>query len=315
MAEVEVKKIRRFCETFDDDLKNVSYLEQARRSSYVKKVMKEMLYNDVAPALGEIQATVLEGAYPAQIARKICWVIETTAPTARIFKVQAGTAAKLAQGVPPPLLGPKPTYVDVAANIELGTRVEYSLSFLEDTPRGVLRQLEKDAGLAIATAELEEVEKVLDAISASDLAGGATLSPGTANKLVYTDVLNALSKIDAEGYYKPGSNIVCVMNPESLYDALLSDDKFINSNYKTAVTLNMPGAFSMDVYGITYFASSKIDTGDVYVMNADYALALVIRRDITVKPFETTVSSGFDAVERIGIGVLNTKAIAKITGA
>jgi len=315
MTEVEIKKIRRFCETFEEDLKNQSYIEQARKNTYVRKIMKEMLYSDVAPAVGEIEATVLEGAYPAQIARQICWVVETTAPSVRIFKTLPGTAAKIAEGVPPPLLGPKPTYIDVYPNIELGTRVEYSLTFIEDAPRGVLRQIERDAGLALAVAETEEVEKVLDNISASDLAGGATVTPKTAGKLVYEDILSALSKIDAEGYYKPGSRIVAVMNPESLYDALLADDKYINANYKTAVMLNMPGAFSQDVYGITYFASSKIDSGDVYLMNADYAVALVIRRDITVRPFETTVSSGFDAIERIGIGVLNTKAIAKITGA
>ncbi|MEM3389636.1 MAG: hypothetical protein QW491_09525 [Thermoproteota archaeon] len=313
---VEVKKIRRLCETLETDLEKPDFKEALGKNSYVKQVMKEMLYNDAAPAVAEMQRTVLEGAYPAQIARQICWTVETTSPTVRFYKVAAGKAVKITQGSVVPLFGPTPQYVDIPANIELGTRVEYSLSAIEDTPRGVQQQVERDAGRILGVAETQEVENVLDSISSSDLAGGSTISPKTSNQLVYDDVLKLLKALDQEGYYKPGSRIVCVMNPESLYDALLADDRFIHSQYKTAVELNLPGRpVAQDVFGITYFTSNVIDVGDVYMLNADYAIGLVIRRDITVRPFETTVTSGFDAIERIGVGVINTKAVAKMTGA
>ncbi|MEM3424626.1 MAG: phage major capsid protein [Thermoproteota archaeon] len=313
---VEIKKIRRFCESLETDLKRSEFVNELCHNTYVRKVMNEMLFNDVAPAVGEIATAVLEGAYPAQVSRQICRVYETTQPKVRIFKTTGGKAARIAQGVPPPLFGPTPTYIDIDVNIELGTRVEYTLSAIEDTPRSVQRQIEADAGQVLAVAETQEVENVLDNIPTSDLAGGNTQSPGTSNKFTYDDVLKLLKVLDGEGYYKRGSRIVCVMNPESLYDALLSDDKLIKSIYKTAVELNLPGRpIVQDSFGITYFASSVIDAGDVYLINADYAIALVIRRDISVRPFETTVTSGFDALERIGIGVLNTKAVAKMTGA
>lgn len=315
MEGVEINKLKRFCETLETDLKRADFIESARGNSYVRKVMREMLFNDVAPTLGEISQQVLEGAYAAQVARQICWVFETTEPKVRLYKIGTGKAARLAQGVPPSLFGPKPAYIDIDVDIELGTRVEYTLSTLEDTPRSVQRQVERDAGLALAVEETKEVEAVLDAIQAGDLAGGNTQSPGTSNKFVYTDVLTLLKALDSEGYYKAGSKIVCVANPESFYDALLSDEKFINSVYYTSAQLKLPGAISQDAYGITYYASSLIDAGDVYLINADYAIALVIRRDVTVRPFETTVTSGFDALERIGIAVLNSKAVAKMTGA
>jgi len=313
--EIKVTTTKRYCETLEGELQKPAFVEKAKENTFFKHLMKEYLLSDVAPLLGEVQRRVLEGAYSANIARQLAWVIETNQPKVRAYKLAKGAAGRVVEGAPPALLGPKPEYVDIDVNIELGVRVAVSRSFLEDSPPGILERMSYDAGMAVAEAELTEFEAHIDAITESTLAGGAAQSPGTGTKFVFTDYLKLLKVVDAGNYYKVGSRMVCVMNPESLYDALLADALWIDSRYRTSVELNLPGAVAQDIFGVTFFRSNIIDSGDVWLLNADYGIGMALRRDLTIDPFEDSRQTGFDVTERFGFKTLVSKAIAKMTGA
>ena len=310
--------IRRRCESLETEISKEAFLEKAFKNTYVQRVIKESLKENViasvAPTLGEIQARVLGAAYAAQIARQLVWQVDTTEPKERFYKTVTGIAGRIKDGVPPLLLGSDPTYIDIDANIELGTRVSYTKSALEDISPPVKARIEQDAGKACGVAELVEVKAILDGIAAGSLAGGAAQTPATANKFVYADVLTLYGALDKENKIEEGGNIICVIHPDQLYDALLSDLAFINSQYKTAVELKLPGAISMDALGITFVRSAGMTATTAYMLVVDRAIGFPLRREITIDPFTKDLLTGFDATERFGVAALDTKSVAKMTG-
>lgn len=311
----ETKPIK-FCESLDGDLAKPGILERYTRTPWVKRYLKEGLYKDAAPILGEMEARVSEAVYGNAVGRNLAWVVPTNTPSVRFYKTTAGVAERLAEGVPPPLLGPKPSYTDVSADYEIGTRVSFSLSAIEDMPLAVRQQLEVDAGKALAAAETDLIEAVIGAIAHADLAGGDEWTAVNVGHFAYADVLTLYGYLDAEGYVKDGDTLVCAMNPAQAVDQLLKDTEFINSTYKTAAELgSLPGAFSMSAFNILFVKSSLLTAATTYLINPKYALGMPVRREPTVIPWETSVTSGFDVVERFGLGSINTKAVARMSGA
>jgi len=315
MSDIKSKP-KRFCESLESDLQKADFVQEALRTAYIKKIMKEYILNDAAPALGAVADRVSQGFYTSALGRKLCWVVETDQPKVRFYKVLKGSAGRIAQGTPPALLAGAPTYVDISADIELGTRIDYSMATFEDTPPDVKNQVEIDGGRALGVAETAVIKAVLDAIAAADLAGGAVQSPATANKFVFADAMMLLGKLLQEGAVITGSTYVCAMHPNQWADALSSDAAFINSQYKTAAELaGWPNAVSQDVFSIIYIVSADFTDATVYLLNVDYAMGFPVRRAPSVKPWEQQLLTGVDIHERIGCGVVNSKAVAKMTGA
>lgn len=311
----ETKTIpKKFCESLESDLKRADFVQEALRTGYVKKIMKEYVLNDAAPALGEIVARVSQGFYTSGLGRKLCWVVETDQPKVRFYKVLKGLAGRIVQGAPPSLIAGTPSYVDVDADIELGTRIDYSLAAVEDIPQNVRSQVEIDGGRALGVAETVAVKAVLDAIANADLAGGAAQSPKTANTFVFVDVMLLLGKLLQEGAVINGSTYACCIHPDQWADALSADAAFINSQYKTSAELaGWPNAISQDVFNIVYIVSADFTAATAYLINVDYALGMPIRRDVSVKPWEQQLLTGVDIHERIGVKVVNSKAVSKMT--
>jgi len=314
---VNITPIKRKCESLETEITKAEFLEKAFRNEYVQKRMRESMRENViasvVPTMGEIQTRVLEAAYDAQIGRQLVWLVDTQEPKVRFPKTVTGRAGRIKDGVPPLLLGSDPTYVDIDANIEIGVRVAYSKSAVEDIIPQIKNQIETESGYAIGVAELVEVKAILDGIAVGNLAGRAAQAPATPNKFAYADVLTLYNALDKENKIKPGSKIICALHPDQLYDSLLSDDKFINANYKTAVELNLPGAIAMDTFGITFIRSTGMTAATVYMLVVDRALGFPLRREVTVDPFTKDLLTGYDATQRFGCSALDTYAVAKMT--
>jgi hypothetical protein len=62
--------------------------------------------------------------------------------------------------------------------------------------------------------------------------------------------------------------------------------------------------------------STKVADGTVYCIDTDVAAVMLLRRDILTEPFENPKQDryGISASERIGLGALRSKAVARGTG-
>ena len=68
--------------------------------------------------------------------------------------------------------------------------------------------------------------------------------------------------------------------------------------------------------GVKVAVSTKVTDGTVYAIDTDVAAAMLLRRDVMTEPFENPRDDryGIVASERVGLGVLRTKAVARETG-
>ena len=105
-----------------------------------------------------------------------------------------------------------------------------------------------------------------------------------------------------------------MLHPRQL-SQLLRDNKFINANYKPSGELDVRTGNFGEVLGMRVLASTKCANGVAYAIDATTAAVMLVRRDITTKPYEDIIKGAYGVVasERIGLGVLQSKAIAKMT--
>ena len=68
--------------------------------------------------------------------------------------------------------------------------------------------------------------------------------------------------------------------------------------------------------GMKIVVSTKVAPGTVYCIDTDVAAVMLLRRDIITEPFENPKQDryGIAASERVGLGVLRTKGVARGTG-
>jgi len=316
MSEEKTEVVKgRKCETIDSLLKDPRFLEKNSNSPFVRALMKEFIFPDAAAALGEYNRQVIEAARYAAIARDACWLVETDQPKVRFPRFKAGTPTKRAPGAQPMILGSSLDYVDVDVNpYEWNAAQEWDRVSLEDTPGGVLtgvgRQLVED----VYYLENSEYITKLGGISAGNLAGGGAQSPVNANKFAYADVLTLLNVLWGEGW-SPLTQFVCILNPAQATDTLLQDDKFINANYLTAGIDKQTGAIGK-VFNVKFLVSPHVTAGTVYI-HTWFAVGFPLRRDVVVDSYELErkIGAGVIAASRGGIGILQSKAVAKMTGA
>ena len=303
------------CETIETLLKDSEFLKSQANNPFVKKLMKEFIFPDAAAALGAYNAQAIEAARYAAIAREACWVVPTDQPKVRFPKFTAGKATKRAAGAGPMILGTAATYVDVSVNnYDWNAAQEWDRATLEDTPGGVLSRVGPQ--LVQDVYHLENVEYIaaLAGIAAGDLAGGATQSPATGNKFVYADVLTLLGALWGVGW-APGLPSVCVLNPAQATDALLNDQAFINGNYLTAGIDKQTAAIGA-IFNVKFLVSPHVTAGTVY-LHTWFAVGMPLRRDVVLDAYELerAIGAGAVASSRGGFGILQSTAVAKMTGA
>jgi hypothetical protein len=295
----------------DPDLKPImpDIIERAKSNLMVNAVMREAILSDAAGALGKMHDVVIEAAKPALIGREIIWVMPTTEALVRFPKAKLGKAKRTAELAETWIYGEKYETTDVQPNIEIRAGAEYSKKFFEDATWPVLERQTAEVGRAIAELETERVLALYDGISAGSLAGGGVYNgAGTLN---WAGVVGFWNRIKKENF----SAKVLVINPEQAAD-LWKEDQFIHSFYFGDQVDVRRGILGETYLGMKIVLSTKIADGTVYCIDTDVAAVMLLRRDILTEPFENPRKDRYGVVasERIGLGVLRSKAVARGTG-
>jgi len=284
-------------------------LKRAKSNLMVNAVMREALLSDAAGALGKMHDVVVESAKPALIGREIVWVLPTTETLVRFPRAKLGKAHRTAELSQIWITQEKYDTVDVKADVEIKAGAEYSKKFFEDATWGVMERQTAEVGRAIGELETEKVLAIYDGIAAGDLAGGGAYNG--AGTLDWAGLVGFWNRVKAENFNAK----VLVVNPSQLAD-LWQQDQFIHSFYFGGMADVRRGILGETYLGMKIVVSTKAANGTVYCIDTDVAAVLLLRRDILTEPFENPEKDryGIVASERIGLGVLRSKAVARGSG-
>jgi len=284
-------------------------LKRAKSNLMVNAVMREALLSDAAGALGRMHDVVVEAAKPALIGREIVWVLPTTETLVRFPRAKLGKAHRTAELSQIWITQEKYDTVDIKADMEIKAGAEYSKKFFEDASWGVMERQTAEVGRAIGELETERVLALYDGIAAGDLAGGGTYNG--AGTLDWAGLVGFWNRVKAENFNAK----VLVINPKQLAD-LWQQDQFIHSFYFGGMADIRRGILGETYLGMKIVVSTKVTDGTVYCIDTDVAAVMLLRRDILTEPFENpkTDRYGIVASERIGLGALRSKAVARGSG-
>jgi hypothetical protein len=275
-------------------------------------LIQEGLYSDVAGAIGGVQDVVWKAAEPLLVSREIIQAIPTKNAIER-FPKDIRAYAWVSGEAPPLGTGARVETQDVKADIEIAAKKEWSESFAEDAGWNVLAWQIKAIGSAIARLE---TEKVFAAYKANESGDAGTVDIA-ASAVSWANICDVIQLVENQDFHPT----VFVLHPK-LFADLMKLDQFISSLYRDTANMRK-GVVQHTTLGIS-FVSSSLCTFSSGVANGTYGYcidtdacgALLIRRDITTKPYESPdrLMYGVNGSERIGIGILRPKAVARLRG-
>ena len=276
---------------------------------YASQLMKEGVLSDMASALGKMHDVVIDAAKPALIGREIIWVMPTTEAMVRFPRAKLGKARRTAELAEVWIHPEKKDTVDIKADIEIRAGADWTKKYIEDANWNVMERQAAEIGRAASELETEKILALYDGISAGDLAGGGVYNGG--GTLNWAGVVGFWNRIKNENFAAK----VLAINPNQAAD-LWQDDKFIHSFYFGDLVDVQRGVLGQSYLGIKIVVSTKVTDGTVYCIDTDIAAAMLLRREILTEPFENPRDDRYGVVasERIGLGVLRSKAVARGTG-
>jgi hypothetical protein len=278
-------------------------------SRYASMLIKEGILSDMAGALGRMHNVVVEAAKPALIGREMIWVLPTDQALVRFPKAKLGKSKQTAEFAETWFYPEKTETTDVQATVELRAGGEWSKKFVEDANWNVMDRQAAEVGRAIADLETEKIYALYNAIAAADLAGGAVIAGGGA-ALSWAKVIELWNAVKKENFAAK----VLVVHPDQLAQ-LWQDDKFIHSFYFGKEVDVRRGLLGETYLGMKVLVSTKATDTTVLAIDTDVAAVELLRREILTEPFENPREDryGLVASERVGLGVLRSKAVAKGT--
>jgi HK97 family phage major capsid protein len=253
--------------------------------------------------------TLVESAYPEMIGRKIVTVRPTTETMERFPLDEKAVAYRYAEGAVTRLSGKKISTVDVYTNILAEASEEWTNEFLEDATWNVMDTMIEKVGRALGEEETNRILTLYGAIADGDLAGGAPVNQGGA-AMNWAGVLKLHNAVRSENW-RP---TVLVVNETQLHQ-LLSDDKFIHAQYLPSEQTDLEQGVVTSVLGMRVQTSTLVPNGTAYAIDTRVAAVMLLRRDITVEDWDDakTGEFGVRATTRFGLGILRSKAVAKMT--
>ena len=302
----------------DNDQKH-AYEELKRKTEtngflkqYAAMGLKEGLFSDSTNALGHMHDTMVESAWPELIGRSIIQVMPTTEPLER-FPLDAGAIAyEYAEGAAVRLSGKKPTKVDISTDITTESGDEWTKEFSEDATWNVMDRMVSNIGRAVGLKETQKIIGLYAGIADADLAGGAVVAGGAA-VLSWAGLLALRAQVRNQvgGGWRP--NVLAISEMQS--HQLLNDDKFIKSVYLPSSQTDISEGSVGNVLGMNVQVSTEIPNGTAYAIDTRVASVMLLRRDLTVEDWydAKTGKSGVRATSRFGLGILRSKAVAKMT--
>jgi len=270
---------------------------------YCEGVVKEGITSDIAGALGRMHGVVVEAAKPELIGRELVDVINVKDALVRFPRAKLAKAYKVGEGSEYWMTGERYDTVDVKADIEIKAGCKYTKNFFEDASWPVLERQTAEIGRAIGELETKTIYDYLVAQAGTTAAGDGD---GTLQWTEVVKIWNELKKID----WNPA---VIALHPDEIAD-LWVDDKFIHTFYFGNEIDVARGLLGRSYLGMNIVVSSKCTAATV-IVNDKASTAFIVRRDIITEPFEDPSKDlyGVVASERIGLGVLRSTAIGKLT--
>jgi len=276
---------------------------------YCEVGVKEGLFSDMIGALGRMHDTLVEAAYPEMIGRNIMNVKPSTEPLERFPLDEKAVGYLYAEGAVTRLSGKKVSTVDIQTNILADASEEWTREYFEDATWNVMDNMVEKVGRALGEKETEKILALYGAIADSDLAGGAPIAGGGA-ALSWNGLLKLHNAVRGENW-RPK---VLVVHETQLHQ-LLNDDKFIHAQYLPSEQTELERGIVTSVLGMKVQPSTLVTNGTAYAIDTRVAAVMLLRRDVTVEDWEDpkTGEFGVRAATRFGLGVLRSKAVAKIT--
>jgi hypothetical protein len=276
---------------------------------YCEVAVKERLFSDTVGALGHMHDTLVQAAYPEMIGREIISVMPTTETMERFPLDEKAVAYRYAEGAFTRLSGKKITTVDVYTNILAEASEVWTREFLEDATWNVMDAMTEKVGRTLGENETNKILAMYGAIANADLAGGAPIDNG-GSALNWSGVVKLHNAVRGENW-RP---TVLALNEVQLHQ-LLNDDKFIHAQYLPSEQVDLERGVVGSVLGMKVMASTLVPNGTAYAIDTRVAAVMLLRRDITVEDWEDprTGEFGVRATTRFGLGVLRSKAVAKMT--
>jgi HK97 family phage major capsid protein len=276
---------------------------------YFEVGVKEGLFSDMVGAIGRMHDTLVEAAYPELIGRNIINVRATTEPLERFPLDEKGVAYLYAEGGTTRLSGKKHSTVDIQTNILAESSEEWTREFVEDATWNVMDNMVEKVGRALGEAETQKILDLYNNIANADLAGGAPINGGGV-ALSWSGLLKLHNAVRNENW-RPD---VLVLHETQLHQ-LLNDDKFIHAQYLPSGETDIERGVVTSVLGMKVLASTLVPNGTAYAIDTRVAAVMLLRRDVTVEDWEDpkTGKYGVRATTRFGLGVLRSKAVAKMT--
>jgi len=276
---------------------------------YFEVGVKEGLFSDMVGAIGRMHDTLVEAAYPELIGRNIINVRATTEPLERFPLDEKAVAYLYAEGGATRLSGKKHSTVDIQTNILAESSEEWTREFVEDATWNVMDNMVEKVGRALGEAETQKILDLYGSIANADLAGGTPINGGGV-ALSWSGLLKLHNAVRNENW-KPD---VLVLHETQLHQ-LLNDDKFIHAQYLPSGETDIERGVVTSVLGMKVLASTLVPNGTAYAIDTRVAAVMLLRRDVTVEDWEDpkTGKYGVRATTRFGLGVLRSKAVAKMT--
>jgi len=276
---------------------------------YLEVGVKEGLFSDMVGAIGRMHDTLVEAAYPELIGRNIINVRQTTEPLERFPLDEKAVAYLYAEGGATRLSGKKHSTVDIQTNILAESSEEWTREFVEDATWNVMDNMVEKVGRALGEAETQKILDLYNNIANADLAGGAPINGGGV-ALSWSGLLKLHNAVRNENW-RPD---VLVLHETQLHQ-LLNDDKFIHAQYLPSGETDIQRGVVTSVLGMKVLASTLVPNGTAYAIDTRVAAVMLLRRDVTVEDWEDpkTGKYGVRATTRFGLGVLRSKAVAKMT--
>jgi len=279
--------------------------------NYLKLGLREGLLSDMAGALGKIHDTVVRAAIPNFMAREIIDVRTTTEALERFPLEKESVAYVASEGGTVRIHGARYSTVDINCNIEIKDGVEWTKQFAEDAKWNVMNRQLEALGRSIAKIETEKIVGLFAGIAVGDLATGGVL-PGGGTAMSWAKAVALWDALESEDF---GPADVVAVHPKQA-SQLFTATEFINSQYlpsnETELTRGLVGqALTMRIHKST----AGTTNGVAHSLNKSVAAVMLVRQDVQIEPYEDVKNGvvGLVARERIGYGVLRSKAVARMT--
>lgn len=243
---------------------------------------------EATAAINELVTQIVEAPVPLAIGRDLVRIIETTKETIKVRKPSTGKARRTSRGKITTSKGTRNTYIPITVDDEYEASDQWDLNYLEDSEWNVVQEETTEVKRANDQLETEDIIADLVAIADADLATGAEVSAGTSNLFVWADFCNLWGAVASEDVI-PNKT---AMNPLQMAD-IFKTDQFVNSLMLGDFVDLSVGRFGRTILGTDVLASSLVTSSDVFMLDANSAIMLALRRDSLINTWEDAKEKEF----------------------